>query len=109
MQSEGWEEDQGASSQKTACLHTGRSYYSLGLSCAPMTRRTLGGKWGDRQLTVLSELLSRWLSHCMPNLSWQQCALTRYNVWGLTAHRIWLQLARPVVIWAGGQLCRQGE
>jgi hypothetical protein len=90
-------------------LHAGRSYYSLGLSHVPTTRRTLGGKWGDGQLTVLSELLSRQLSHCAPNLSWQLCALTRYDVQGLTACGIWLWLARPAVLWVGSQLHGQGK
>jgi len=44
------------------------------------------GKWVDRQLTVLSELLPMSLSHCAPNLSWWQCALTRYNIQRLAAH-----------------------
>jgi hypothetical protein len=90
-------------------LRAGRSYYSLGLGRAPTTISTLGRKWGDGRLRVLSELLSRRLSHRVPNLSWQLCALTRYDVRGLTARRIWLRLARPMVLWVGDQLRGQGE
>ena len=43
-------------------------------------------EWVDGRLTVLSELLPMSLSHRMPNLSWRQCALTRYDVWRLAAH-----------------------
>jgi hypothetical protein len=94
---------------KNTHLHAGRSYYSLGLSRALTTISTPGRKWGDGQLRVLSELLSRWLSHCVPNLSQRLCALTRYDIRGLTAHGIWLQLARPTVLWIGDQLHRQGK
>jgi hypothetical protein len=73
-----------------------------------MTGRTLGGRWGDGQLMVLLELLSRQLSHHTPNLSQQWCALTRYAIQGLTAHGILLWLARLAVLWAEGQLCRWG-
>jgi hypothetical protein len=83
--------------------------YLQGLSCAPMTRGLQGRKWGDKRLRVLSELLSRQLSHRMPNLSWQLCALTRYDIWGLTACRIWLRLARLMVLWIRDQLHRQGR
>jgi hypothetical protein len=100
-QSEGQSEVQKTSSQKITCLHAGRSYYSSGLSCALTTGETPGGMWGDRWLMVLLELLSRQLSHRMPNLSWQWCTLTRYNVQGLTAHGIWLWLARLTVLWVG--------
>jgi hypothetical protein len=84
------------------CLRASRSYYSLGLGRVPTTISTPGRKWGDRRLRVLSELLSRQLSHRAPNLSWQLCALTRYNIWGLTARGIWLWLARPTVLWCDG-------
>jgi hypothetical protein len=67
------------------------------------------GGGGDRRLRVLSELLSRRLSHRMPNLSWRLCALTRYDVRGLTARGIWLWLARPTVLWVGNQLRGQGK
>jgi hypothetical protein len=56
--------------EKGACLLAGRSYVSLELSCMPMTKGSPVGRWGDTQLTVLSELLPRRLFHCMPNLSW---------------------------------------
>jgi hypothetical protein len=94
---------------KSIHLHTSRSCYSLGLGCVPTTISTPGRKWGDGQLRVLLELLSRWLSHCVPNMSRRLCALTRYDIQGLTAHGIWLRLARPMVLWVGDQLCGQGD
>jgi hypothetical protein len=33
---------------KNTCLRAGRSYYSSGLGCAPMTISTLGRKWGGQ-------------------------------------------------------------
>jgi hypothetical protein len=35
--------------------------------------------------------------------------LTRHDVQGLTAHRVLLRLARPAVLWVGGQLVQAGE
>jgi hypothetical protein len=49
----------GLSRRKGACLHAGRSYISSELSCTPTTKGSPTGRWGDTQLKVLLELLSR--------------------------------------------------
>jgi len=68
------------------CLHAGRSYCSKVLVCLPTELGSPKGEWGDEHLMVLLELLPMLLSHPMPNLSWQQCTLTRYDIWRLAAH-----------------------
>jgi hypothetical protein len=82
--------------------------YLWGLGRVLTTRGLRGRKGGDGQLRVLLELLSRRLSHHTPNLSRRLCALTRYDIQGLTACGIWLRLARLTVLWIRDQLCRQG-
>jgi hypothetical protein len=46
--------------------------YLWELGCALMTKGLQGRKWGDKRLRALLELIPRWLSHRVPNLSWQQ-------------------------------------